>query len=97
MARFILNETSYFGAGSRENLATEISKRGYDKAFIVADKDLISFGIVELVTNVISEYPYEISLERKALSRIIHNLTDSPQYAVFQDKSGVWVEQEKKG
>ena len=45
----------------------------------------------------LSEYPYEISLERKALSRIIHNLTDSPQYAVFQDKSGVWVEQEKKG
>ena len=45
----------------------------------------------------LSEYPYEISLERKALSRIIHNLTDSPQYAVFQDKSGVWVEQENKG
>ena len=45
----------------------------------------------------LSEYPYEISLERKALSRIIHNLTDSGQYAVYQDKSGVWVEQEKKG
>lgn len=45
----------------------------------------------------LSEYPYEISLERKALSRIIHNLADSPQYAVFQDKSGAWVEQEKKG
>lgn len=43
----------------------------------------------------LQEYPYEISLERKALSRIIHNLTDSPNYAVFQDKSGVWVEQEK--
>ena len=44
----------------------------------------------------LSEYPYEISLERKALSRIVHNLTDSPQYAVFQDKSGVWVDQENK-
>ena len=42
----------------------------------------------------LSEYPYEISLERKALSRIIHNLTDSPHYAVFQDKSGVWVDKE---
>ena len=66
MARFILNETSYFGAGSRENLATEIAKRGYNKAFIVADKDLISFGIVELVTNVISEFPYEIFSDFKA-------------------------------
>ncbi|MCR4593475.1 MAG: hypothetical protein K5761_00280 [Clostridiales bacterium] len=43
----------------------------------------------------LAEYPYEISLERKALSRIIHNLTDSPNYAVFQDKTGVWMEQEK--
>lgn len=42
----------------------------------------------------LSEYPYEISLERKALSRIIHNLTDSPRYAIFQDKSGVWVDKE---
>ena len=66
MARFILNETSYFGAGSREALATEISKRGYNKAFIVADKDLIKFGIVELVTNVLGDFPYEIFSDFKA-------------------------------
>ena len=42
----------------------------------------------------LEKYPYEISLERKALSRIIHNLIDSAQYAVFSDKTGVWVEQE---
>ena len=39
-------------------------------------------------------YPYEISLERKALGRILHNLLDSSQYAVFSDKTGVWVDQE---
>ncbi|MBR6766271.1 MAG: hypothetical protein IKM06_07285 [Clostridia bacterium] len=44
----------------------------------------------------LSKYPYEISLERKALSRIIHNLADSSQYAVFQDRSGVWIDQEIK-
>ena len=58
--RFILNETSYFGAGSREVLAGEIAKRGYKKAFIVADKDLISFGIVKLVTDVLGSFPYEL-------------------------------------
>lgn len=42
----------------------------------------------------LEKYPYEITLERKALSRIIHNLIDTPQYAVFSDKTGVWVEQE---
>ncbi len=41
----------------------------------------------------LEKYPYEIHLERKALSRIIHNLTDS-QYAVYSDKTGVWMEQE---
>ncbi len=66
MARFILNETSYFGAGSRENLTTEIKKRGYSKSLIVADKDLINFGIVDLVTNVLGDFPYEIFSDFKA-------------------------------
>ena len=39
------------------------------------------------------EYPYEISLERKAVGRIIHNLVDSMQYSIYQDKTGVWIEQ----
>jgi len=43
----------------------------------------------------LEKYPYEISLERKALSRIIHNLIDTSQYAVFSDKTGVWIEQER--
>ena len=29
--RFILNETSYFGKGSREALAGEIERRGFKK------------------------------------------------------------------
>ncbi len=64
--RFILNETSYFGAGSREALATEVAKRGYKKAFIVADKDLIKFGTVKLVTDVLGDFPYEIFSAFKA-------------------------------
>ena len=64
--RFILNETSYFGAGSREALYAEVAKRGYKKAFIVADKDLIKFGTVKLVTDVLGDFPYEIFSEFKA-------------------------------
>ncbi|MBO5091902.1 MAG: lactaldehyde reductase [Clostridia bacterium] len=64
--RFILNETSYFGTGSREVLCDEIAKRGYNKAFIVADKDLIGFGIVGLVTDVLGDFPYEIFSDFKA-------------------------------
>ena len=58
--RFILNETSYFGAGSRSVLSGEIARRGYKKAFIVADKDLIQFGVVAKVTDALGEFPYVI-------------------------------------
>ena len=49
--RFILNETSYFGCGARKELKNEIKSRGFKKAFIVADKDLIKFNIVDMVTS----------------------------------------------
>ena len=45
----------------------------------------------------LGRYPYEVSLERKAISRIIHNLIDNAQYGVFADKTGVWIDQENKG
>ena len=51
--RFILNETSYFGAGARENVATEIKGRGFDKAFVVTDKDLVKFGVAQKVLDVL--------------------------------------------
>ena len=42
--RIVLNETSYFGAGSRAVLADEIQARGYKKAFIVTDTFLYKNG-----------------------------------------------------
>lgn len=64
--RFILNETAYFGCGARKELLGEIGKRGYKKAFIVADKDLLKFGTVKLVTDELKEFPYEIFSDFKA-------------------------------
>ncbi len=63
--RFILNETSYFGCGARKELKNEIKSRGFKKAFIVADKDLIKFNIVDMVTSEL-EIPYEIFSDFKA-------------------------------
>ena len=63
--RFILNETSYFGAGARAELKNEIASRGFKKAFIVADKDLIKFGIVDMVTSQLT-IPYDIFSDFKA-------------------------------
>lgn len=41
--RIILNETSYHGAGAIANVATEAKARGFKKAFVVTDPDLLKF------------------------------------------------------
>ncbi len=64
--RFILNETSYFGAGSRSELLGEIKARGFKKAFIVADKDLVKFGVTDMVTSSLEGFPYETFVDFKA-------------------------------
>ena len=60
--RIILNETSYFGAGSRAVLADEIKKRGFKKAFVVTDNDLVKFGVAAQVTSVLekAKIPFQI-------------------------------------
>ena len=49
--RFILNETSYFGAGARENLAPEIKSRGLKKIMFVTDETLIKCGVAGKVSE----------------------------------------------
>lgn len=60
--RIILNETSYFGAGSRAVLADELKKRGFKKAFVVTDNDLVKFGVAAQVTSVLENagIPFQI-------------------------------------
>ena len=60
--RMILNETSYFGPGSRKVIAEEVAKRGYKKALVITDKDLVKFGVTKKVTDVLDDagLAYEI-------------------------------------
>ena len=53
--RFILNETSYFGRGSRQELATEIKARGYKKVLLVTDNSLVKCGVADKVTEVLDK------------------------------------------
>ena len=53
MARFVLNETSYHGKGVIAEIATEIKARGFKKAFVCSDPDLIKFGVTKKVTDVL--------------------------------------------
>ena len=51
--RFVLNETSYHGAGAIAEIATEAIGRGFKKAFVCSDPDLIKFGVTKKVTDVL--------------------------------------------
>ncbi len=53
MARYILNETSYFGVGCRAELANEVKARGYKKALLVSDKVLAECGVLGKVKEVL--------------------------------------------
>ncbi len=49
--RMILNETSYFGWGARENIIPEIKKRKFKKILFVTDKTLKECGVADMVTK----------------------------------------------
>ena len=51
--RIVLNETSYFGRGARNNLASEIKSRGFHKVLLVTDKTLYESKLVDKVTRVL--------------------------------------------
>ena len=66
--RFVLNETSYHGKGAIAEIATEIKARGFKKAFVCSDPDLIKFNVTKKVTDILdnAEITYEIFSDIKA-------------------------------
>ncbi len=60
--RMILNETSYFGKGAIENVALELEKRGFKKAVVITDKDLIKFEVATKVTDLLEKEGLDFEL-----------------------------------
>lgn len=65
--RFVLNETSYHGKGAIKEIASEVKGRGFKKAFVCSDPDLIKFGVTKKVTDVLdgAAIAYDIYSEIK--------------------------------
>ncbi|MBQ1512432.1 MAG: lactaldehyde reductase [Erysipelotrichaceae bacterium] len=53
--RFVLNETSYHGAGAINEIVTEFNARGFKKAFVATDPDLVKFGVSAKVTDLLEK------------------------------------------
>lgn len=74
--RMILNETSFFGRGAVNELVPEVLRRGYGKALIVTDAQLVACGVVEKVTTKLDA----AGLEYQVFDRVVPN----PTIAVVQ-------------
>ncbi len=60
--RIVLNETSYHGAGAIQEIVTEVKARGFKKAFVCSDPDLVKFGVSTKVTALLDEAGLEYEL-----------------------------------
>lgn len=62
MNRFVLNETSYHGAGCISVIPEEFKNRGFKKAFVASDPDLVKFGVTSKVTDLLEKAGIEYHL-----------------------------------
>lgn len=76
--RIILNETSYFGPGSREVLISEIKARNFRKVLLVTDKDLVKFGVAGKITALLEKgcIGYELFCDIKQ-NPTVRNVNDA--------------------
>ena len=55
MNRVVLNETSYFGRGSREKLGLELKSRGLNKVLVVSDFNLMDANVTKMVIDILEK------------------------------------------
>lgn len=60
--RFVLNETSYHGKGAIKAIPEEIKARGFNKAFVASDPDLVKFGVSNKITDMLKNEGIEYEM-----------------------------------
>lgn len=77
MPRFVLNETSYHGSGAILNIVPELNARGFSKALVVTDPDLVKFGVCGKVTSLLDEAKFQYEVFSKVQANpTIQNVLD---------------------
>ena len=84
VSRIVLNTISYHGHGAIENIVPELTARGYKKAFVCSDPDLVKFGVTKKVTDLLeaANFAYALYSEIKP-NPTIQNVQDGVK--AFQD------------
>ena len=77
MPRFVLNETSYHGSGAILNIVPELNARGFSKALVVTDPDLVKFGVCGKVTSLLDDAKFQYEVFSKVQANpTIQNVLD---------------------
>ena len=88
--RIMLNETSYHGAGAIQEIVTEAKARGFQKALICSDPDLIQFKVTTRITDLLDAagLAYQIYSGIKA-NPTIENVKEGVQ--AFKDAGADYI------
>jgi len=78
--RISLNATSYHGHGAIGEIVGEVKSRGFHKAFVASDPDLVKFGVTAKVTALLDQakMPYETYSDIKpnpTIANVQHGVT----------------------
>ena len=86
MNRIVLNETSYFGKGAIQEIASEVKARGCKKVVVCTDPDLLKFKVATLVTDVLDKaaIPYAVYSGIKA-NPTIENVQEGVAFCRKED------------
>ena len=73
--RFVLNAISYHGKGAIKEIPGLVAAKGYQKAFIASDPDLVKFSVTKKVTDLLDEagMAYEVYSDIKPNPTIENN------------------------
>ena len=88
--RISLNGTSYHGFGAIKEIVTEVKSRGFKKAFVASDPDLVKFHVTDKVTKLLDEagLPYEVYSDIKP-NPTIENVQHGVQ--AFKDSGADYI------
>lgn len=75
--RIVLNETSYHGEGAIQEIAGEVTRRGFRKAFVCSGPTLYKHGVTKKVTDVLEQ--------AGCLYEVYTNIKENPTIENVQD------------
>ena len=60
--RFVLNGMSFHGHGAIKEIPGIVASKGFKKAFVASDPDLVKFGVTQKVTDLLAEHGIEFEV-----------------------------------